>query len=389
MKLWTSLWALAALFIAAACSSPTTPTPMASNEDSASRIIGYFTQWGDYRVKQIHTSGSAKHLTHIVYAFGDVQNGECIAGNPDDDYRRLYSADQSVDGVADTSEEALHGHFGQFRKLKALYPHLKILWSFGGWTGSGGFGEAAENPERFARSCHELVTDPRWVDVFDGIDIDWEYPNACGLSCDESGFDAYREMMQALRAEFGQDLVTAAIGAGSQTLEAADYGGAAEYVDFYMLMTYDYFGGWAEHGPTAPHSALFDFDALPLEGRYGDASVQQLKNLGVPDDKILLGLGFYGRGWTGVNQSAPGGKATGVASEALSDYRLLKDNCPATGTVGGVAYAHCGDQWWSYDTPATIAHKMDYVRQQKLGGTFFWELSGDTTDGELIRAIAE
>jgi chitinase len=30
---------------------------------------------------------------------------------------------------------------------------------------------------------------------------------------------------------------------------------------------------------------------------------------------------------------------------------------------------------------------MDYKNQQGLGGTFLWELSGDTTNGELIKAI--
>ncbi|MDX1341434.1 MAG: glycosyl hydrolase family 18 protein, partial [Reinekea sp.] len=48
---------------------------------------------------------------------------------------------------------------------------------------------------------------------------------------------------------------------------------------------------------------------------------------------------------------------------------------------------YCGGNWWSYDTPSTIQTKMNYVKQQGLTGAFFWELSGDTTDGELIRAI--
>jgi chitinase len=31
---------------------------------------------------------------------------------------------------------------------------------------------------------------------------------------------------------------------------------------------------------------------------------------------------------------------------------------------------------------------MDWANQQGLGGAFFWELSGDTSNGELITAIA-
>lgn len=360
------------------------------------RVVGYFTEWGiydrDYHVKDIHTSGSAETLTHIVYAFGNVQNGECTIGDSYAAYDRAYTAEESVDGVADTWESgALRGNFGQLKRLKAMYPHLKVVWSFGGWTWSGGFGQAAQNPQQFAESCHDLVFDPRWEGVFDGIDIDWEYPNECGLDCDNSGFGAYSDLMQALRAEFGDKLVTAAIGAGEAKLNAADYGGAAQYVDFYMLMTYDYFGAWAAQGPTAPHSPLTRYNGIPQAGFYSDNSVQLLKSKGVPDDKILLGIGFYGRGWTGVTQSAPGGSATGAAmgtyEDGIEDYHVLKGTCPATGTIAGTAYAHCGDDWWSYDTPDTIQSKMDYLQQQNLGGTFFWELSGDTSDGELIQAI--
>ena len=100
----------------------------------------------------------------------------------------------------------------------------------------------------------------------------------------------------------------------------------------------------------------------------------------------MLGIGFYGRGWTGVTQSAPGGSATGGASGG-GDYRVLKNACPANGLVGGTAYAHCGNNWWSYDTPQTINGKMQYLKQQGLSGAFFWELGGDTVDGELIKAI--
>lgn len=73
---------------------------------------------------------------------------------------------------------------------------------------------------------------------------------------------------------------------------------------------------------------------------------------------MLLGLGFYGRGWTGVTQAAPGGTATGAApgtyEAGIEDYKVLKTRCPANGTVAGTAYAKCGSQWWSYDTPATV-----------------------------------
>ncbi|MFD4770862.1 glycoside hydrolase family 18 protein [Streptomyces niveus] len=362
------------------------------------KVIGYFANWGvyqrNYHVKNIQTSGSAAKLTHINYAFGNVQGGKCTIGDSFADYEKAYTADQSVDGVADTWDQPLRGNFNQLRKLKAANPGLKVIWSFGGWSWSGGFGEAAKNPAAFAKSCHDLVEDPRWADVFDGIDVDWEYPNACGLTCDTSGPDAFTNMVSALRTQFGGDLVTAAITADASDggkIDATDYGAAAQYLDWYLPMTYDFFGAFAAQGPTAPHSPLTSYPGIPQEGFNSDAAITKLKAKGVPAQKLLLGIGFYGRGWTGVTQATPGGTATGAApgtyEAGIEDYKVLKNTCPANGTVAGTAYAHCGNNWWSYDTPATIGTKMNYKNEQGLGGTFFWELSGDTTDGELIKAI--
>ncbi|MGW0190364.1 glycosyl hydrolase family 18 protein [Streptomyces sp. NPDC003362] len=363
--------------------------------------LGYFTNWGvygrNYHVKNLVTSGSAEKITHINYAFGNVQGGKCTIGDAYADYDKAYTADQSVDGVADTWDQPLRGNFNQLRKLKAKYPHIKVLWSFGGWTWSGGFPDAVKNPAAFAKSCHDLVEDPRWADVFDGIDLDWEYPNACGLSCDTtSAKNAFSSMMKAMRAEFGNDaLVTAAVTADASAggkIEAADYGTAAQYIDWYNVMTYDFFGAWAKNGPTAPHSPLTSYSGIPQQGFNSAEAIAKFKATGVPATKLLLGIGFYGRGWTGVTQSTPGGTATGPAAgtyeAGIEDYKVLKNSCPATGTIAGTAYAHCGTNWWSYDTPATIGSKMTWAKNQGLGGAFFWEFSGDTGNGELVNAMA-
>ncbi|MEW5532298.1 glycosyl hydrolase family 18 protein [Streptomyces virginiae] len=361
--------------------------------------LGYFTNWGvygrNYHVKNLVTSGTASKITHINYAFGNVQNGQCTIGDAYADYDKAYTADQSVDGVADTWDQPLRGNFNQLRKLKKQYPNIKVLWSFGGWTWSGGFPQAAANPTAFAQSCYNLVEDPRWADVFDGIDLDWEYPNACGLSCDTSGAAAFKNLMQAVKARFGaNNLVTAAITADASDggkIDKADYAGAAQYTDFYNVMTYDFFGAWAAQGPTAPHSPLTSYAGIPQAGFNSADAIAKLKAKGVPGSKLNLGIGFYGRGWTGVTQAAPGGTATGPApgtyEQGIEDYKVLKNSCPATGTVAGTAYAKCGSNWWSYDTPATIAGKMTWAKQQGLRGAFYWEFSGDTTGGELANAV--
>ncbi|GAA1150040.1 glycoside hydrolase family 18 chitinase [Streptomyces hebeiensis] len=361
--------------------------------------LGYFTEWGiynrNYHVKNVASSGSAQKITHINYSFGNVTGGKCAMGDSFAAIEKAYTADQSVDGVADTWDQPLKGNFNQLRKLKAKYPHIKVLWSFGGWTWSGGFGQAVQNPAAFAQSCYDLVEDPRWADVFDGIDLDWEYPNACGLSCDSSGPAAFKNMMQAMRAKFGSNnLVTAAVTADASAggkIEKSDYAGAAPYMDWFNVMTYDFFGAFAAQGPTAPHSPLTSYAGIPQAGFNSAEAIAKFKAQGVPASKLLLGIGFYGRGWTGVSQAAPGGTATGPApgtyEPGIEDYKVLKNTCPPTGTVAGTSYAKCGSNWWSYDTPATVTSKMAWAKQQGLGGAFFWDFTGDTANGELVSAI--
>jgi chitinase len=382
-----------------ATTPPTTP-PITNPPVGNKWVVGYFAQWGvygrNYHVKNIDTSGSASKITHILYAFGNTTGGRCTIGDSYADYDKAYTAADSVDGVADTWDAgALRGSFGQLRKLKKKYPHIKVIWSFGGWTWSGGFTQAAQNPQAFADSCYSLVEDPRWADVFDGIDIDWEYPNACGLTCDSSGPNAFNNVITALRNKFGGSaLITAAItadGSNGGKIDATDYAAAAQKLDKIFPMTYDYYGAFSPQGPTAPHSPLTSYAGIPTQGFWSDAAVQKLKSKGIPASKMLLGIGFYGRGWTGVTQEAPGGSATGAApgtyEPGIEDYKVLKNSCPANRTVGGTAYGKCGSNWWGYDTPSTIAGKMNYAKQQGLGGAFFWEFSGDTSNGELITAI--
>ena len=111
-------------------------------------------------MKNLDTSGEAAALTDLDYAFGNVApEGNAITCQSADvwaDYEQPIAADKSVDGVAGQWGDVLNGNFGQLLKLKAKYPHLKVILSLGGWSESKYFSDAALTPQSraaFVSSC--------------------------------------------------------------------------------------------------------------------------------------------------------------------------------------------------------------------------------------------
>jgi len=155
-----------------------------------------------------------------------------------------------------------------------------------------------------------------------------------------------------------------------------------------------------EHWSTEPltnlHSALFhdpaDPSQPPADKRYGDYAVRGFLAAGVPRNKIVFGVPFYGKGWDGVKDVNHGlyQSASGPA-DAVS-YTGLKE-LPATADRHYYEQAGTCTRWhegrfWSYDCPEAMQAKMNYIRRHLLGGVMFWELSHDTADGELLGILA-
>lgn len=419
---------------ASAQSAPVTARTRPIIVGGAKTVLGYFVQWGiygrNYRVKNIDTSNSAAKLTHINYAFGNVRNNRCEVGLtiPSDpntgtggdafaDYTKAFAAGESVDNVGDTWDQPLRGNWNQLKKLKAKYPNIKVLISLGGWTYSRGFSSAArpENRVAFVSSCIDAyirgnlpVTDGAGgagaaAGVFDGIDLDWEYPVACGLSCgapeDNANFTAllaeFRRQLNAVRPGL---LLTVAVGAGIDKIRVTDPGNYYQYLDFINVMTYDFHGAFDPI--TNHHSALYGSPADPSTGdtrSYNSHdAIQAFRSRGVPASKLNLGIGFYGRGWTNVSSANNGLYQTGTAAPAtyeagIEDYKVIKTKSGSHHT-DATARAHwllSGNTFWSYDDPALVFEKMQYVKNQNLGGAFFWEFSGDDAQGSLAQAIKD
>jgi chitinase len=409
--------------------------PAARQAKPSPRVVGYFTEWGiygrNYAVKNVATSGSAARLSVLNYAFANVApaaSGNVVCKLADEwaDYQKPWAASESVDGQEVTWPRPILGNFQQLQALKAQNPNLKVLISLGGWTFSKYFSVAArtkEGRERLVSSCIDLfvkgnIPDPGWggmggpgaaAGVFDGIDIDWEWPgsegNAGNVISEQDKtnntrlLEEFRKQLDRYGKATGRDyLLTEFLPAAPAKIDAGfDVSHIFKYLDFGTVQGYDLHGAW--ESVTNHQSNLFTSASDPSDPRFSvAATVTAYLQRGAPRDELVIGVPFYSRGWTGVAPANHGlfqtssGPAPGTWEAGVDDYKVTKGLLSSGFTryqdATGAAWLFDGTTFWTFDDPQVMATKARYVDDNRLGGIMFWELSGDTADGELIRAIA-
>ncbi|EGF93539.1 chitinase A [Asticcacaulis biprosthecium C19] len=361
---------------------------------------------------------SVQKLTHLIYSFVPV-----CGDSPAFDAEEKKVRDPICAGVADYAitlpdTPQIRAELTAIAELKQRNPGLKIIASVGGW-GMPMYPEVVVAPERrkaFTDSAVALLTK---YPVFDGLDIDWEYPGG-GDEARAPLSDAgrmqeaadHRALVETLRGAFDgleiQDgrerLLTTAVAGYPRSVAGIDWKGVEDDFDLVFVMTYDFTpeksferigdysggGGWPGH-----HTNLV---AGPSTEGYGsDAMIRNLAAAGVPKAKMVLGAGFYAREWKNAHfeegrfpASGSSGELAGMASWTEVQARELE----AKGWTAGydetaeAAYFHDPKTggFLSLDTPRTLAAKGRYVQQEGLAGLFAWELSQD--DGTLVEAMA-
>ncbi|MEN0128410.1 MAG: glycoside hydrolase family 18 protein [Brevundimonas sp.] len=466
----SSLLAAVALGLGAALVAPlpaqatSKPTP-----DAPSKVVtAYFADWDvygrGYYVKDIPVT----KLNVIQYAFGvpgyDAATGtaSCNVLDPWADYQQVYwGPENTVDGVADdpsNPDQHLFGNFNQLRKLKAANPHLKIEISLGGWTKSTWFSTLASTPQlrkSFVSSCIDTFIKGNlpgggWPEnaggvgaaagLFDGIDLDWEYPTQVADGNVNVG-PADRHNATLLAAEFRKQLdaygkttgkhylLTAALPAATSATKYYELKEITKYFDWDNVMTYDFN---VASGPKASPNTLFtrdprDPNAKNLTWNTAGTVAYYLLN-GVPANKIVVGVPFYGQQYLRTGTANHGLYTpfdnTGTDSNSLvvdvapqPTYHALVDEggyVDAAGTTGGAGYTSywnplAGEPYLfnpaalhpnlttgpatvptviAYSSPRSIGERTKLIKSLRLRGAMAWEISQDSNSHALIGALA-
>ncbi|WP_295801694.1 glycosyl hydrolase family 18 protein [uncultured Microbulbifer sp.] len=401
--------------------------------NTSGSVVGtYFVEWGVYGRKFSVDKIPAYNLTHIIYGFVPICGGDGINDSLKEIEGSFAALQRSCSGREDfkvslhdpfaavqksqngqTFSDPYKGNFGQLMALKQAYPDLKILPSIGGWTLSDPFfffGDTAKR-KTFVDSVEEFI---RTWKFFDGVDIDWEYPGGQGANASlgdpAADGETYRLLMRDLRAmldrveqDTGREYeLTSAIGAGSDKIEDVDYMAVQQYMDYFFVMTYDFYGGWSNE-VLGHQTALYAPSWRPDTDYTTDNGIQALLAEGVDPGKLVVGAAMYGRGWTGVSGWTGGDHMTGTATGMVSgtweagvvDYRDIvgriatgewQEYYDATAEAPYIFKPSTGDLI-TYDNHRSVLAKGAYVQSKSLAGLFSWEIDAD--NGDILNAMHE
>ena len=340
---------------------------------------GYYASWSAYS-GYTPLNIPASKLTHINYAFANIGSDLKIALG---------------DSVVDIT------NFAKLNELKKQYPNLKTLISVGGWEWSGKFSDVALTDVSRTIFADSVITFIKQYG-FNGVDIDWEYPVAGGLSTntnrpeDKTNFTLLlKKLREKLDYQGSLDgekyLLSFAGGAGQFYVNNTELNLLSSYADYAVIMTYDIHGAWDTY--TDFNAGLYTPNETSPQYKWSvDSSVKSWVANGFPASKIVMGVPFYGHVYYGVANVNNGLYKTFSNSISAPYDKIITDYLSTSGftrfyhTDAKVPWLFNGSVFVSYDDEQSIAEKAKYIASNNLAGASAWELS-QNKDGTLINVL--
>lgn len=352
-------------------------------------VVCYLGTWSVYRPDR--GSFAIEHIdpdlcTHLIYSFAGLDPKE--------------NAIKSLDAWQDLTDNYGKGGYQRFTRLKEKYPHLKVSLAIGGWNeGSTNYSEMAADANRRSKFVASVVDFIKKYN-FDGLDLDWEFPGKRGGSANDKL--NFLLLVKELRAAFRKHnfLLTAAFGAGKDTIDTAyDVEGLSIYLDYIHMMCYDYHGAWEEKtGANAPLRSTQDDLSVEF-------TINYMLQMGAPASKLVLGIPLYGRTFllqdvvTDSKKPKLGAPARNIGFQGpytrengfmgYNEICMELNNSTANwktywDSETETPFAVTRNQVISYDNERSIYEKVKFAMKKGLAGTMVWSIDTDDFHGDCL-----
>lgn len=293
------------------------------------------------------------------------------------------------------NQSVARGCIEQLMTMKQKHRGMKTLLSIGGWayTHDDNDMEIAAHSQR---GRTRFVSDA--VDIlknlgFDGIDIDWEYPENEDQAADFVLL--LKELRDALDTYSRQHAngyhfsITIACPSAASNIDILHLQEMDKYLDSWHLMAYDLSGQWEQF---TSHSAnLYKDNRNPENTPLSvHAAVTGYLSAGIPSEKIVLGMPLYGKSFPGTDGLGSPHQNGGIDPEYTSLPKPGATEHFDADVVATYSYDPQTRELIAYQGKEETKVKAQYIKENQLGGGMWWQAFGDKEgDESLISTLLE